>query len=78
MSKVQKPYKAYPKLANAKNLGFLGGGETGALTCEEEKISFTMCGHTFFEKLLFVDQYQRLTLMLAQEALCLSAEMSFT
>ncbi|WP_044748614.1 ISL3 family transposase, partial [Bacillus alveayuensis] len=38
----------------------------------------TTCGHTFYEKLSFVDRYQRHTLMLAQEALCLSAEMSFT
>jgi transposase len=38
----------------------------------------TTCGHTFYEKLSFVDQYQRHTLMLVQEALCLSAEISFT
>ncbi|UCZ51650.1 ISL3 family transposase [Bacillus shivajii] len=36
------------------------------------------CGHAFFEKLSFLDKYQRHTSMLAQEALSLCSEMSFT
>lgn len=36
------------------------------------------CSHTFFERLSFLDRYQRHTSMLAQEALALSSEMSFT
>ncbi|WP_312889036.1 transposase family protein [Desertibacillus haloalkaliphilus] len=36
------------------------------------------CSHSFFEKFSFVDRYQRHTVMLAQEGLSLSAEMSFT
>lgn len=36
------------------------------------------CSHTFFEKLSFLDRYQRHTSMLEQEVLALSSEMSFT
>lgn len=36
------------------------------------------CRRTFYERLSFVEKYQRHTVMVAQEALTLSSEMSFT
>jgi transposase len=53
-------------------------GKRVYLHVKKRRYRCTTCGHTFYEKLSFVDRYQRHTLMLAQEALCLSAEISFT
>ncbi|WP_078429114.1 helix-turn-helix domain-containing protein [Alkalihalobacterium alkalinitrilicum] len=48
------------------------------LQLKKHRYRCLVCSHTFFEKLSFIDRYQRHTVMLAQEALSLSSEMCLT
>ncbi|MCE7793807.1 ISL3 family transposase [Salipaludibacillus sp. CUR1] len=53
-------------------------GKKVELHLRKRRYICTTCSRTFFEKLSFMERYQRHTVMLSQEVLSLSSEMSFT
>ena len=53
-------------------------GKKVELQLKKRRYRCMACSHTFFESLSFIERYQRHTVMLAQEVLTLTSEMSFT
>ncbi len=53
-------------------------GKAVTLVVKKRRYRCGSCGHTFYERFSFVDRYQRHTVSVAQNALMLCSEMSFT
>ncbi len=53
-------------------------GKAVTLVVKKRRYQWGCCGHTFYERLSFVERYQRHTVNVAQDAFTLCSEMSFT